>query len=83
MESPLYVAVIECVPTLSVEVGSVACPTPFSVPVTIVAAPSLKVTLPLETGKALVIVAPNVTRSPTKDGFFVDVKEVEVEHTLL
>jgi hypothetical protein len=83
VESPPYVAVIACTPTLSAEVGSVVCPTPFSVPVPIVIPASLKVMFPVATVKPLVTVAPNVTRSSKKDGFFVDVREVEVRHTPL
>src|SRR6202171_1559498 len=58
----LYLAVIECVPTVSVDVAKVATPLPFSVPVPRVVAPSRKVTVPVGVPEVLdVIVAVNVT----------------------
>jgi len=43
----LYLAVIECVPTVSVDVANVATPLPFSVPVPSIVVPSRKVTIPV------------------------------------
>ena len=61
----LYLAVIECVPTVSVDVAKVATPPPFSVPVPSVVAPSRKVTVPVGVPEVLdVIVAVNVTGEP-------------------
>jgi len=61
----LYLAVIECVPTVSVDVPKVATPLPFSVPVPSVVAPSRKVTVPVGVPEVLdMIVAVNVTGEP-------------------
>ena len=58
--SPLYTAVMECVPTVSVEVVNVADP-PLSVPVPSVAVPFLNVTVPVGVPEVAVTVAVNVT----------------------
>jgi len=44
---PLYLAVIECVPTVSVDVVKVATPLPLSVPVPSKVVPSRNVTVPV------------------------------------
>ncbi len=44
---PPYTAVMECEPTAKDDVEKVAWPAPFSVPVPMVAAPSLNVTVPV------------------------------------
>jgi len=57
--------VIECVPTVSVDVVKVATPWLFNVPVPSVVVPSRKVTVPVGVPEALdVIVAVNVTGVP-------------------
>ena len=56
---------IECVPTVSVEVVKVATPMPFNVPVPRVAVPSRKVTAPVGVPELLdVMVAVNVSGLP-------------------
>jgi hypothetical protein len=63
--SPPYAAVIECVPTVSVDVVKVATALLFSVPLPIVVVPSRKVTVPVGVPVVLdVIVALNVTGLP-------------------
>ena len=65
LESPPYAAVMECVPTVSIEIVKVAIPLLFRVPVPSVVALSRKVTEPV--GVALlpeVTVAVNVTGVP-------------------
>src|SRR5271165_4316193 len=54
--SPKYAAMIECVPTLSVDVVNEATPLAFSVPEPIVVAPSTKFTVPVAT-----VLVPEVT----------------------
>jgi hypothetical protein len=76
--SPLYVAVIECVATLSVDVEYVATPEPFSVVVPSVVAPSLKVTFPVGVPFDPETVAVNVTDWPKTDGFALEVNVVVV-----
>lgn len=69
--SPLYVAVIECEPTVSVEIASVAA-FPARVPVPMVAAPSLNVTVPVavpDPGATAATVAVNSTDWPEAEGF--------------
>jgi hypothetical protein len=57
--------VIECVPTVSVDVVKVATPWLFNVPVPSAVVPSRKVTVPIGVPEALdVIVAVNVTGEP-------------------
>jgi len=57
--------VIECVPTVSVEVVKLATPLPFNVPAPSAVAPSRKVSVPLGVPGLLdVIVAVNVTGAP-------------------
>jgi hypothetical protein len=57
--------VIECVPTVSVDVVKMATALPFSVPVPIVVVPSRKVTAPVGVPRVVdVIVAVNVTAVP-------------------
>src|SRR2546422_736090 len=71
LASPAYVAVIERVPTVNVDVTNVALP-PLSVPVPSVAVPSLNVTVPVGVpppGGETVTVAVNVTDRPDTDGF--------------
>jgi hypothetical protein len=65
--SPPYTAVIECGPTASVAVANAATPAPFSVPVPSIAAPSIKVTVPVGVVPPVggVTVAVNVTVVPT------------------
>ena len=62
---PVYLHVIECVPTASVEVVKEAAPLVFSVPTPRVAAPSRKVTAPVGVPELLVVmVAVNVSGLP-------------------
>jgi len=62
---PEYLAVIECVPTVSVDVVKVATAPPFSVPLPSGVVPSRKVTVPVGVPEVLdVIVAVNVTAAP-------------------
>jgi hypothetical protein len=62
---PLYSAVIECVPTASVDEVKLATPPLFNVPVPSEVVPSRKVTVPAGVPEVLdVIVAVNVTRAP-------------------
>jgi hypothetical protein len=62
---PLYLAVIECAPTASVDVVKVATPLPFSVPVPSVVVPSRKVTVPVGVPEVLdEIVAVSVNGLP-------------------
>lgn len=61
---PLYLAVIECVPTVRVDVVKVATPLPFSVPMPSVAVPSRNVTVPAGAPPLLATVALNVTAVP-------------------
>jgi len=62
---PEYLAVIECVPTVSVDVAKVATAPPFSVPLPSVVVPSRKVTVPVGVPEVLdEIVAANVTGAP-------------------
>ena len=69
--SPLYVAVIECEPMVSVEIESVAV-FPASAPVPMIVAPSLNVTVPVavpDPGATAATVAVNVTDWPEVEGF--------------
>jgi hypothetical protein len=79
-ESPLYLAVIECVPADRIEIVKVAMPElRFAVPR--VEVPSKKVTVPVgipEPGATALTVAVNVTPSPKTDGFSDDVTVVEL-----
>ena len=71
LESPPYIAVIECEPIESALVLNVATPETFSVPVPSVVLPSKKVTVPVGTavpGAASAMVAVNVTEAPADDG---------------
>jgi hypothetical protein len=80
LELPPYTAVIECVPSASVETANVAFPL-VSVPVPRVVLPSLNVTVPVGVpvpGAVAVKVAVNVTLSPLVDGFNEDATFVEV-----
>jgi hypothetical protein len=62
---PAYLQVIECVPTVSVEVVNVATPLPFNVPAPSAVVPSRNVTVPLSVPELLdVMVAVNVTGAP-------------------
>src|ERR1022692_3691346 len=74
-ESPLYTAVIECVPTDNAEVLKVACP-PLSVPTPIDEPPSLKVTMPV--ARVEDTVAVNVTDAPSVEGLSDETSEVVV-----
>jgi len=76
--SPLYTAVIECEPPLSINVVMVAFPFPSSDCVPIELAPSLKVTLPVGVPALEATVAVNVTVCPKSDGFGSDVNVVVV-----
>src|ERR1700688_1824138 len=70
VESPPYTAVIECVPTVRVEVPNVAFPL-LTAAVAKMVAPFLNVTVPVGVPEAVcVIVAVNVTDWPKRDGFF-------------
>ena len=64
-------------------VVNVATPDPFRFPVPKVLVPSLKVTLPVgvpvDPEDVSVTVAVNVTESPEHEGFFDDVRAVDVE----
>lgn len=65
LESPPYAAVMECVPTVSVEIVKVALPPLFSVPVPSVIVPSRKVIAPVGVPLPVeVTVAVNVTGVP-------------------
>ena len=68
LTSPLYTAVMECVPTVSVEVVNVADPA-LSVPVPKVTVPFLNVTVPVGVPDVAVTVALNVTDWLKADGF--------------
>ena len=73
-ESPLYTAVIECVPSASDAVANVAFLL-ASVPVPSTVAPSINVTVPVGVpapGATAAKVAVNVTVLPEVDGFFED-----------
>ena len=62
---PEYLAVIECVPTVSADVVKVATAPLFSVPLPIMVVPSRKFTVPVGVPEVLdVIVAVNVTGTP-------------------
>ncbi len=72
---------IEWEATESAEVMKVATPEPFSVPVPKVAAPSLKVTVPVGVpapGETALTVAVKVTDCPKTDGLTDDVRFVLV-----
>jgi hypothetical protein len=74
--SPLYTTVIECGPTASPEVVKVVQPALFTVPVPSVAAPSLKVNVPVGVpvaGAITLTVPVKVTDCPHTDGFTVGV----------
>jgi hypothetical protein len=65
LESPPYAAVMECVPTVSIEIVRVALPPLFSVPVPRVIVPSRKVIAPVGVPLPVeVTVAVNVTGAP-------------------
>ena len=66
--SPLYVAVIECAPTVRVLVATIATP-PVNVLVANATPPFLNVTVPEGVPAVAVVVAVNVTESPYVDGF--------------
>src|SRR5712692_5139777 len=85
--SPLYTAVMLCVPTASALVLNVAVVTPAvveTVPVPMLVAPSLKSTVPVGKAAAVVpgavtlIVAVKVTFWPNTDGFWLEVSAVVV-----
>jgi hypothetical protein len=59
-------------------VVNVAAPEPFNVPVPIVVAPSLNVTVPVGVPELPVTVAVNVTGEPTAAGFALEVRVVVV-----
>src|SRR5262249_19235516 len=70
LASPLYTAVIEWLPRVSVAVANVAVPEALSVTALSVVAPSLNVTLPVAVpapGATAAIVAVNVTLVPKTD----------------
>lgn len=69
---------IECEPSVRLEVKKVACPAASTVPKPIVDAPSLNVTVPVGVVEALVTVAVNVTDCPTPDGLADEVRAVLV-----
>jgi len=76
--SPLYVAVMEWEPAVSVLVANVAIAEPFSGPLPKVVAPSLNVTVPVGVpGDVDVTVAVNVTDCPARLGFRLDASAVE------
>ena len=82
LPSDPYSAVIEWVATVSDDVSYVATPEPLSVPVPMLVAPSLKVTVPVgipAPGATTPTVAVNVTDSPNNVGFTVDVNPVVVD----
>ena len=66
--SPPYCAVMECTPTVSVDVLNVASP-PDNVPVPMEVPPSLNVTVPVGVPASLVTVAVKVTKLPAFDGW--------------
>jgi len=69
---PAYSTVSKWEPTIKAAVENVACPEPSSAPVPTVAAPSLKVTVPLRVpapGAVAVTIAVKVTDWPDVDGF--------------
>jgi hypothetical protein len=72
---------MECAPAVRLTVVKVATPEPFKVPVPIVVAPSLNVTVPVGVGAPTTVpatVAVNVTGPPTVDGFALEVSVVVV-----
>jgi hypothetical protein len=78
LESPPYAAVIECAPTVRVDVVKVATSLPFRVPLPRVVVPSRKVSVPVGVPEVLdVIVAVNVTRAP------LDAEAAELTNTAL
>src|SRR5436190_451901 len=81
LESPLYAAVIECRPTASADVTSVACPNPFTATVARIALPSVNVIVPVARpapGNTAFTAAINVTGVSALDGFKLDASVVEV-----
>ena len=76
--SPLYTPVMLCSPAFSFDVAKDVCPDPLSVPVPMVAVPSLNATLPVAVLDPPVTVAPNVTESPKLEGFLLEVSAVVV-----
>jgi hypothetical protein len=77
---PAYSAVMLWTPADNAVVAKVACPEPFNTPDPKVAAPSLKVTVPIEMPDPAggVTVAVNVTVWPQIEGFSEEVSVVEV-----
>jgi hypothetical protein len=75
--SPLYCAVIECVPTARLEIDSVATPLALIAEVPIVEPPSMNVTVPLAPADGPTV-AVNITCCPYADGFSDDVSVVVV-----
>ena len=73
----MYSAVIECEPTASLDVVSVATP-PLSVTDFISFVPSLNSTLPVGVGPADVTVAVKVTVWPSCEGFGLELSSVVV-----
>jgi len=70
--SPLYDAVIECMPMVSDDVTSVACPNPLTVTFPRTTFPSVNVIVPVGVpapGNTTFTAAANVTAFPTLDGF--------------
>ncbi len=74
--SPPYTAVIECVATVNVVVANVATPEPFNVPVPIVVAPSLNVTVPVGVIGSREHRCRKRDRLPESDGFRLEVSVV-------
>jgi len=75
--SPLYCAVMECVPTARVDVENVATPLPLSADVPSGTAPSMNVTVPVAPEGGLTV-AENVTCCPNPEGLSDDVSAVVV-----
>ena len=75
--SPLYCAVMECVPATRLEVEKVATPLPFSAELPRDVEPSMKVTLPVAPENGLTV-AVNITCCPNADGLNDDVNAVVV-----
>ncbi len=76
--SPRYSAVVECVPTASLDVTRVAT-LPLSVADPILFPPSMNFTVPVSVGPPDVTVAVNVTACPSCEGFRLELSAVVVE----
>src|SRR5437016_8528763 len=79
--SPPYAAVIECTPSVSADVTSIACPDPLTRTVARTVFPSVKVIVPVGVpapGNTAFTVAVNVTVVPALEGFKLEIRVVDV-----